>query len=153
MRRAVELTFLNTVPSSVVRVMVHSLMYRLDDNGGYYFLMNNVYKLLYVFLMHCGLSCWRFIMLCFFYNLIIFSCTTVGDLMQSMVLLLYKPEEGQLEERAKHYQPNWMTAVSVLDDDVFLGAENNCNLFAVKRNSDSAVEEEQARLAVQCFVK
>lgn len=80
-------------------------------------------------------------------------CMAAGDLMQSMVLLLYKPEEGQLEERAKHYQPNWMTGVCVLDDDIFLGAENNCNIFAVKRNSDSAVEEEQARLAVWCCAK
>lgn len=71
--------------------------------------------------------------------------------MQSMVLLLYKPEEGQLEERARHYQPNWMRAVTVLDDEVFLGAENNCNVFAVKRNSDSAIEEEQTRLAVRPF--
>ncbi|GMH41385.1 hypothetical protein BSKO_09295 [Bryopsis sp. KO-2023] len=71
----------------------------------------------------------------------------VGDLMRSMVLLLYKPAECQLEERARHYPPNWMTAVTVLDDDVFLGAENNCNIFTVKRNSDSAVEEEQARLS------
>lgn len=68
--------------------------------------------------------------------------------MRSMSLLLYKPEEGELEERARDYNPNWMTAVAALDDDVYLGAENSCNIFTVKRNSDSAIEEEQSRLEV-----
>ncbi|CAD7703040.1 unnamed protein product, partial [Ostreobium quekettii] len=72
----------------------------------------------------------------------------IGDIMRSMSLLLYKPEEGDLEERARDYNPNWMTSVAVLDDDVYLGAENSNNIFTVRRNSDSAIEEEQSRLEV-----
>lgn len=71
-----------------------------------------------------------------------------GDLMKSMQLLLYKAEEGTLEVRARDYNPNWMTAVAVLDDDCYLGAENSYNLFTVKKNSDAAADEERNRLMV-----
>merc|ERR1712107_675718 len=53
----------------------------------------------------------------------------VGDLVRSMTLLQYKTMEGSFEEIARDYCPNWMTAVEILDDDTFLGAENNNNLF------------------------
>ncbi|KAK8960477.1 DNA damage-binding protein 1a [Platanthera guangdongensis] len=72
----------------------------------------------------------------------------VGDLMKSISLLLYKHEEGAIEERARDYNANWMTAVEILDDDVYLGAENNFNLFAVRKNSDGATDEERGRLEV-----
>ncbi|KAJ6840719.1 DNA damage-binding protein 1a [Iris pallida] len=72
----------------------------------------------------------------------------VGDLMKSISLLLYKHEEGAIEERARDYNANWMTAVEILDDDVYLGAENNYNLFTVRRNSDGATDEERGRLEV-----
>ncbi|CAA6668092.1 unnamed protein product [Spirodela intermedia] len=72
----------------------------------------------------------------------------VGDLMKSISLLLYKHEEGAIEERARDYNANWMTAVEILDDDVYLGAENNFNLFTVRRNSDAATDEERGHLEV-----
>ncbi|XP_020599967.1 DNA damage-binding protein 1 [Phalaenopsis equestris] len=72
----------------------------------------------------------------------------VGDLMKSISLLLYKHEEGAIEERARDYNANWMTAVEILDDDVYLGAENNFNLFTVRKNSDGATDEERGRLEV-----
>lgn len=70
----------------------------------------------------------------------------VGDLMKSMSLLIYKHEEGAIEERARDYNSNWMTAVEILDDDVYLGAENNFNLFTVRKNSEGATDEERGRL-------
>ncbi|EFJ23079.1 hypothetical protein SELMODRAFT_151061 [Selaginella moellendorffii] len=72
----------------------------------------------------------------------------VGDLMKSISLLLYKPEEGAIEERARDYNANWMTAVEILDDDIYLGAENSFNLFTVRKNSDAATDEERGRLEV-----
>lgn len=66
--------------------------------------------------------------------------------MKSISLLLYKSVEGEIEEIARDYNPNWMTAVEVLDDDTYIGAENSYNLFTVKRNSDAATDEERARL-------
>jgi len=72
----------------------------------------------------------------------------VGDLMKSISLLLFKPVENLIEEIARDYNPNWMTAVEVLDDDTYIGAENSFNLFTVKRNSDAATDEERSRLEV-----
>ncbi|KAG7250732.1 hypothetical protein CRUP_024668, partial [Coryphaenoides rupestris] len=44
----------------------------------------------------------------------------VGDLMRSVLLLAYKPMEGNFEE--------------ILDDDNFLGAENAFNLFVCQKD-------------------
>lgn len=44
-----------------------------------------------------------------------------GDLMRSISLLTYKQVDGQIEEIARDFNANWMTAVDILDDDTFLG--------------------------------
>ncbi|KAM2703176.1 hypothetical protein EV2_004801 [Malus domestica] len=72
----------------------------------------------------------------------------VGDLMKSISLLMYKHEEGAIEERARDYNANWMSAVEILDDDVYIGAENFVNLFTVRKNSEGATDEERGRLEV-----
>ncbi|XP_058607056.1 DNA damage-binding protein 1 isoform X1 [Onychostoma macrolepis] len=59
----------------------------------------------------------------------------VGDLMRSVLLLAYKPMEGSFEEIARDFNPNWMSAVEILDDDNFLGAENAFNLFVCQKDS------------------
>lgn len=58
----------------------------------------------------------------------------VGDLMRSITLLQYKQMEGSFEEIARDYEPNWMTAVEIIDDDNFLGAENSNNLFICQKD-------------------
>ncbi|KAK4399406.1 DNA damage-binding protein 1 [Sesamum angolense] len=63
------------------------------------------------------------------------------------ILALYH-EEGAIEERARDYNANWMSAVEILDDDIYLGAENNFNLFTVRKNSEGATDEERGRLEV-----
>jgi hypothetical protein len=68
--------------------------------------------------------------------------------MKSMQLLQYKPLENALEIRARDYNPAWMCAVAILDDDTYLGAENSYNLFTVRKNSAAATDEERARLEV-----
>nr|CAB3464268.1 unnamed protein product [Digitaria exilis] len=72
----------------------------------------------------------------------------VGDLMKSISLLVYKHEESAIEERARDYNANWMTAVEMLDDEAYIGAENSYNLFTVRKNSDAATDDERARLEV-----
>jgi len=37
-----------------------------------------------------------------------------------------------MEEIAQDFNSNWMTAIDVLDDDTFIGAENYYNLFTVR---------------------
>ncbi|KAL5007237.1 hypothetical protein ScPMuIL_016043 [Solemya velum] len=70
----------------------------------------------------------------------------VGDLMRSLTLLLYKSLEGTFEEIARDCNPNWMTAVEVLDDDNFLGAENSFNLFTCQKDSAATTDEERQNL-------
>eukprot|EP00794_Sanderia_malayensis_P018109 gene18109-19918_t len=70
----------------------------------------------------------------------------VGDLMRSMILLAYKPMEGRIEEIAHDFSPNWMTAVELLDDDTFLGAENSFNLFTCQKDSAATTDEERTNL-------
>ena len=43
---------------------------------------------------------------------------------------------------------NWMTAIDMIDDDTYVGAENYYNLFTVRKNSDAATDEERSRLQV-----
>eukprot|EP00960_Hanusia_phi_P003967 116510-Hanusia_phi.AAC.1 len=71
-----------------------------------------------------------------------------GDLMRSISLLTYKQVDGQIEEIARDFNANWMTAVDILDDDTFLGAEGYFNLFTVRKNTDATSDEERARLEV-----
>nr|CAB3236585.1 DNA damage-binding protein 1 [Phallusia mammillata] len=70
----------------------------------------------------------------------------VGDLMRSMNLLTYKHIEGNLDEIARDYSPNWMTAVEIIDDDTFLGAENSSNLFVCQKDSAATTDEDRSRL-------
>ncbi|KAM0886112.1 hypothetical protein ACQ4PT_029885 [Festuca glaucescens] len=72
----------------------------------------------------------------------------VGDLMKSITLLVYKHEESAIEELARDYNPKWMTAVEMIDDYIYVGAENSYNLFTVRKNSDAATDEETGRLEV-----
>ncbi|CAG9859415.1 unnamed protein product [Phyllotreta striolata] len=70
----------------------------------------------------------------------------VGDLMRSMTLLQYKTMEGSFEEIARDYNPNWMTAIEILDDDTFLGAENSYNLFVCQKDSAATTDEERSQM-------
>ncbi|XP_012275586.1 DNA damage-binding protein 1 [Orussus abietinus] len=70
----------------------------------------------------------------------------VGDLMRSLTLLQYKTMEGSFEEIARDYNPNWMTAIEILDDDTFLGAENCFNLFVCQKDSAAASEDERQQM-------
>ncbi|GIL77367.1 hypothetical protein Vretimale_2808 [Volvox reticuliferus] len=72
----------------------------------------------------------------------------VGDLMRSVSLLSYNVEQGALEHRAADYNSGWTTAVEALDDDTYTYADNLLNLVVVRRNAESATDEERARLQV-----
>eukprot|EP01105_Mastigella_eilhardi_P017926 TRINITY_DN4133_c0_g1_i1.p1 TRINITY_DN4133_c0_g1~~TRINITY_DN4133_c0_g1_i1.p1 ORF type:complete len:1128 (+),score=278.84 TRINITY_DN4133_c0_g1_i1:36-3419(+) len=72
----------------------------------------------------------------------------VGDLLKSVSLLAYHPTEGKIEEVAHDFNPSWMSAVEMLDEDTYLGAENSFNLFTLARNSEATNDEERQRLDV-----
>lgn len=69
-----------------------------------------------------------------------------GDLMRSMSVLCYKPIEANLEEIAKDYKCNWMTAVEIIDDDNFVGADNSFNLFVSQKDSSNASDDDTSKL-------
>lgn len=66
--------------------------------------------------------------------------------MRSITLLLYKSMEGTFEEISRDSNPNWMTAVEIVDDDIFLGAENSFNLFTCQKDSAATTDEERQNL-------
>lgn len=70
----------------------------------------------------------------------------VGDIMRSLSLLNYKQMEMTLEEIARDFQPNWVSAIEILDDDHFLGAENYYNLFVCQKDSAAPTDEERTHL-------
>lgn len=72
----------------------------------------------------------------------------VGDLMKSMTVYVYKPVDGVLEEIARDYNAQWLTATEILDDDTFIASENNYNFFTAKKNADAATEEERRKLLI-----
>ncbi|KJE89467.1 UV-damaged DNA binding protein, variant [Capsaspora owczarzaki ATCC 30864] len=72
----------------------------------------------------------------------------VGDLMRSISLLMYKSGTSSIEEIAQDTCPNWVTAVDMLDDDVFIGGESSFNIFTCRRNLEASTDEERKRLEV-----
>ena len=66
----------------------------------------------------------------------------------SLSLIRYDPKLKRVTEIARDHNANYMTAISVLNDDVFLGAENSFNLFTVRKNADAASDEDRTRLDV-----
>ncbi|KAK0391347.1 hypothetical protein NLU13_0848 [Sarocladium strictum] len=76
----------------------------------------------------------------------------VVDLMQSLSLVEFIPSTGgekpKLQERARHYQAGWATAVSHLEGDRWLEADAQGNLMVLQRNSKAPTEQDQRRLVV-----
>ncbi|GJW54584.1 DNA damage-binding protein 1 [Tanacetum coccineum] len=75
-------------------------------------------------------------------------CGFIVECLKGFLDVGYLHEEGAIEERDRDYNANWMPAVEILDDDIYLGAENNFNLFTVRKNSEGVTDEERGRLEV-----
>lgn len=58
----------------------------------------------------------------------------VADLLKSISVLNYTNDT--LEEVGRDFDTKWMTAVEALEDDVFIGAENNSNMFLLTKPSE-----------------
>eukprot|EP00557_Chaetoceros_sp_GSL56_P001459 CAMPEP_0176497610 /NCGR_PEP_ID=MMETSP0200_2-20121128/11820_1 /TAXON_ID=947934 /ORGANISM="Chaetoceros sp., Strain GSL56" /LENGTH=1475 /DNA_ID=CAMNT_0017895643 /DNA_START=101 /DNA_END=4528 /DNA_ORIENTATION=- len=70
----------------------------------------------------------------------------VGDMVRSISVLKYYSEFQTLEEIARDFNQNWVTAVEMLTDNIYLGAENFNNIFALRRNPHSSSQEVRCRL-------
>lgn len=63
----------------------------------------------------------------------------LGDVLQSITLLNYDSENSKLEEVARDFSSNYMRGIEVVDINTFIGADDNANIFFVRR--DSSVEK------------
>ena len=88
----------------------------------------------------------------------------VGDLMRSISVLVQKQEGGAFElvclnkllilqcnnsktvQVAQDANPNWMTAIEIVDDETFIGAESSSNLFVCKRSFDQTAESNNLKM-------
>ncbi|MBN3294965.1 DDB1 protein, partial [Amia calva] len=57
-----------------------------------------------------------------------------------------QPHNPTTPQIARDFNPNWMSAVEILDDDNFLGAENAFNLFVCQKDSAATTDEERQHL-------
>lgn len=73
----------------------------------------------------------------------------VGDLVRSMTLLRYKPNERTLQEIARDFNSSYLRGVEVLDgvsEDIFVGTDISGNLHCLRQQSDAVTDEERSRL-------
>lgn len=76
----------------------------------------------------------------------------VGDLMQSLSLVEFIPAQdgnkAKLEERARHFEPLWTTAVCHIEGERWLEADSQGNLVVLQRNADAPTEQDRRRLEI-----
>ncbi|CAH8852959.1 unnamed protein product [Trichobilharzia szidati] len=69
----------------------------------------------------------------------------IGDLMRSLTLLLFKSNVNNFEAIGRHRHPRWTTCIEILDDEHFLAAEVEHNLFVVSRDLPENTREPSFR--------
>ncbi|EGG23107.1 UV-damaged DNA binding protein1 [Cavenderia fasciculata] len=62
----------------------------------------------------------------------------VGDMMKSMALLQASGKD--VKELSRSSQPFWLTGLTFIDDDTYLGSDNSYNLILMKKNTETANE-------------
>lgn len=70
----------------------------------------------------------------------------VGDMVRSVSVVKFYPEFETLEEVARDFNQNWITAAAMITNDVYIGAENFYNLIMLRRNPNADHEEIRCRL-------
>lgn len=68
----------------------------------------------------------------------------VGDVMNSMLLLVYNHKKKELEELAYGSYSNWLSSAEFFDDDKCIEADTHCNLLTVKKRDS----EQKGKLEV-----
>ena len=75
----------------------------------------------------------------------------LGDLMKSVTLLRLDTSGGKTEiaSVARDYAPLWMTSVSILEDGLFLGAEDSGNIVGWRRDDDLIPDEPRLNMVYE----
>lgn len=66
--------------------------------------------------------------------------------MKSMHTMSFIPEVKALKTEARDFRPMWITAIKMLDENTYLGAENSCNLLSLRRNLEAHRDFGSSRL-------
>ncbi|WXC65387.1 hypothetical protein SNK03_011191 [Fusarium graminearum] len=76
----------------------------------------------------------------------------VGDLMQSLSLVEFIPAQdgnkAQLQERARHFESLWTTAVCHIEGERWLEADSRGNLVVLQRNVNAPTEQDRRRMEI-----
>lgn len=70
----------------------------------------------------------------------------VGDVLRSITLLIYKPLNGNFEQIATDLDTAWLSGIEIIDDDTYLGADSNFNLFTIQKDTNAVTDNERSRL-------
>ncbi|KAH9394713.1 DNA damage-binding protein 1 [Tyrophagus putrescentiae] len=70
----------------------------------------------------------------------------VGDVLRSITLLIYKPLGGNFDRIATDLDTAWLSSIDMIDDDTFIGSDNNFNLFTVQKDTSAVTDSERQRL-------
>lgn len=65
---------------------------------------------------------------------------SVGDLLRSVTLLRYIPEQQKLTILAQDYTTHWTCSVTMLSDDTILATDSCYNIYVLKYQSDEPDE-------------
>ena len=58
-------------------------------------------------------------------------------MIKSISILIYNPSTKTLQEIYRDFSMNWLTALEAVDEDVFIGADANFNMFLLQKNVGS----------------
>ena len=72
----------------------------------------------------------------------------VGDLLKSVCMLKYDAANENIDVVAQDYNTCYLTSVGIVDDNVFVAAENLYNLYSMRRNTSAMEETELRRLQI-----
>lgn len=65
----------------------------------------------------------------------------LGDILQSITMLRFNEESAKLEEIARDFSCNYMRSIEIIDENTFVAAEDNENIFFAHRDASSKASE------------
>ena len=68
--------------------------------------------------------------------------------MKSVSVYLYRSNDSTIDLIAKDPNSAWTTAIEVFGDDLYIAAENNHNLYVLRRQPGAELERDRSRLLV-----
>lgn len=74
----------------------------------------------------------------------------LGDLLRSFSLFAYSPLGGTFTQLAHDLESAWLSAMEIIDDDTFIGADTNFNLYLAQKDLNVADDPDRSKFLTQC---